>query len=590
MASGAVLSSEPVQSQLIELLVESLRRDAFVMEAFNYEAPALAEPEDFSRVFELLYRQTIGLFGKRTFLTAVIDAHGCRNRDTGQFERRVLTGVGHPDQICQIWQARPAPAVQQLPKLAACVETPQTILQFCSQVTPALEKFLTCHPLDTNTVPVISPYLVTSVKQSFTGLKYRQIIECWERTKKSPELLFTHSFVHGAPENIASFRDSYFSAVLLVFAPQTSRIDESRISCLEALHLSFQISWGIPALEEQKRELDQLRRESDDTRKRSESFRQLQVLAHTISRKIYEHGQQLIRELDSGTGIDVEDLAYLFVNSTRIWTGKEVSIHGLHDYPGESATVQDLNAAQAIIYYAIHRIFDKLPSNNLTISELRQSAEKLVLSPEARSNPTLTALLQRILQGDAFAFNLLKVITGRIHTVNVELPFYALATRFFLGPVDDNFSVEIAYSDRTVTLTRATFWDSSLAEDLLEKPCFSSMDAKPKEWLLPLVDLIAVQLRGLSANKDVLVPKVLMRHLKQHSEIVCPLEGSSGGVNTVREILKAQPTEEWSTRGLRGALWQLHTSRPKLSRRFAWAVDENPHSIIFKIGYSVDIG
>src|SRR5258708_2031928 len=37
--------------ELVARFLESLRRDAFVMEAYNYEEPAIAAPEDFKEAF-----------------------------------------------------------------------------------------------------------------------------------------------------------------------------------------------------------------------------------------------------------------------------------------------------------------------------------------------------------------------------------------------------------------------------------------------------------------------------------------------------------------------------------------------------------
>jgi hypothetical protein len=567
-------------AKFADLLVQSLRRDAFVMEAFNYQEPAVAQAPEFQAVFDLLFRQVAALYGDSASLVLAIDAHGCRKRNSAERERIIVTGFGMEGANCRAWRHTFAPATSAPPFLSKSLSYGD-ILKFCSAATPESSGIFEGLQCKTQKA-IVSPYLVRPVSDSFTGMSFQEILKRWTEAYGISQLMHTQPYLDSIPERLSEFENAYFSAALCVFVPPELIHDETKRNYLEAIHLSFQISWGLPALEEQRRESGEFVQQQQELGRRYESFRQLRTKVHLISLEVQGRLHQLVRELDPGTGFDREDIAGLFdpPPSKEIWNGLDVTVTNIHDYKEQLK-----REIEALIYFAIHSSFGLSPDRTLTLSDLRSASGDLV--ERARCTITTRSFYNAILAGDQAAFRLLKAIAFPIRRDSRAISLYSFAVRLFLDTIaGDTLQVRIFHDGAYIALNARTFLEELTRERFLKNPRFPTKPGeKPAVWALPLSKLIGIELSGALPDQHVMVRSIDLVSVKNGDlcRVVCRLEqtDSESRINELKSILETEPQIHSS--GLTEALMQLWKIRKTSSDWFNWVVTDD-NELIFSIG------
>jgi len=590
-APGSLSPSSP---ELLTRFLESLRRDAFVLEAYNYESPAIADNEDFQLALRPIGEQVRTLFGNDTVVLAAVDANGCKERETGNLSRQVLVGLVHPKIDIRVWPKRSVHSSDAVPMLADCILSAGGLRYFWSRADSEANQFFeeNVKPNEDDQV-IIAPYLVHRTVADALGAKegkFRQLVDLWQRQRDSPDLMYTQPF-SGSPGNrLALFGDAYYAAVLVVYVAPGIQLTQAHMNWLEAFHISFQTAWGFPALEEAKKAFEVKRQEAEDMRTQVRNFQRLQILAHNVSATIHENLNLMRRSLDPGEGLDSEELARLFDPYPEvIWTGKDITIRSQHDW-GAS---QKSRNCEGIKHYAVHTILNTSPSQDLSFADLKSSANNLV-TEKAQHSPVLLRFLSEVVKEGQAGFDLLKEIC-RMNMPGDRLRFYALAARFFLGQVREDFTVQIrpnSLRSDNIVLSAGTFLDLGACISLLEKPTFSERsNTKPKEWALLLFELVA---RELQSERDkATVSSVTMIEATESTpcEVICQLVGPDQNILDVLSVLNLETAHgaipDRSKHGLRTKVSRLREARSALGPEyFNWVTDEVNKQIKFRIGQS----
>ncbi len=217
MSIASAPGSPPAFSpELLTRFLESLRRDAFVLEAYNYESPAIADNEDFQLALRPLGEQVRTLFGNDTMVLAAVDADGCKERETENLSRQVLVGLVHPTIDVRVWPKRSVQSSDAVPKLADCIIDVGRLRDFWSKADADANQFFEANvnPNPDDQV-IVAPYLVHRTDADALSAKegkFRQLVDLWQRQRDNPNLIYTQPF-SGSPGNkLALFGDAYYAA------------------------------------------------------------------------------------------------------------------------------------------------------------------------------------------------------------------------------------------------------------------------------------------------------------------------------------------------------------------------------------------
>lgn len=542
---------------LLTGLLFALRRDAYIMEAFNYGTPAIADHREFEQVFRHLYYDQIRrLFDDDVLLLAAIEAYP-EYSTKGFTEPDVLVAFGHPSRDLGIY---PTPAVKQRgPSLAACIDrdhASQEIWDFCKSNAPKcashLADFSGTFSTDTG---MVAPYLVRPVEPAPKNLSYNELLSIWSRTQPLSDLLYSVPFSSGErSDRLKDFRKPYYSAVLGVYPKKQSVLAVSESAWLEVLHLSFQMAWGSPTLGKLREtiELDEQKRLLLEAQALRDGH--LQLLADEVSHTIEEHtavirreAQRLITALapPMERGLDEGEAAIVFIQGKTIHA--KLPLHGVHD---PDKRIRGILPSPVIIkgltHFALLRILDSDATKEPALTSYAQLSDVALeaISKKAAS-PAFSKLLTHLHQGDKSAFLLLKELIYSPNYPNREASFYSLISRLMLGAVNADFCVRIIGSESGTQLAEVfphdflskAFGKAPTLEDtddlLYQYPVFPALPGIPhRDWFSPFVEMIAHYLQVHKPDDKVFVSRVDIS-LGNPVHLTCQLSGNVERINWV---------------------------------------------------------
>jgi hypothetical protein len=559
-----------------QLLLESLRRDAYVMEANAYGTPTITKSEyAFAVVFQQLYRQLQGVFGPELKVVVAIEAHGksrealaaFKGSDVSEFKRTSTA----PETLTQLNGFVAPPDSNPVRAVWGFASSICTIPPTWSQEPDEFGIAYTA---------LIAPYLVRRIKDKPpTDLDTQ--LSTWQPC--ASDLMFTRPYQTNRDCNpqITVFADAYYAAVLLLFVPTSIALTNAHLDWLEAFHTAFQMSWGFPALGEELRAKEKAEEKSEEMRRQATRDEEIRTRLKTIAGKIERQLNDIRKETDqlsetvapSSIGLDNTMFADLFKGDRNrsVWEGSDFSVKPRHDY---SADPQE---GPALVHYGIFRLLHAIPETRMTCAALRESAVTLIdktLSPQRE-------LLERLVEADEHAFNLLKELTYNLNIRGREVSFYAIAVRLLLCPVGENFQVVISdaslIGEKTITLNNQTLVQASchtfdagpFSPSLFMKPSLPGIPTcEHRNWVMPMVDLIGNELQRSKArpHNKVAVTEVRMTRLDNQSKIECQLAADrADDIDNVLRLLEQSETDGHGGHGLRTQWMHLYEFRDLLN-------------------------
>jgi hypothetical protein len=525
---------EVPDQRLARLLLESLRRDAYVMEANAYQTPAITESDQaFRRVFAQLYEQLRGLFGTQLTAVVAVDARGAETRE-------VLAGFGQLD-VLDISRTSPT---SHLGLLAEQNDPVVAIWEFASGVCSSIRQLGSLGDLRNESVVLVAPYLVHSTAVA-PPKDYGAQLDTWG--SGVGDLMYTRPFQALSPTNQvpSKFADSYYTAVLLLFLPPSAASSELHLDWVEALHIMFQMSWGFPTLGKNLRKIEEMEERETLLKNEADRDNAIRKLTQSVVEKIRgdvrKHTDELLRELaPTYKGLDSQELGRLFVPSKYpLWRDSENQpLLPLHKFEADES--EDKSQARALIQFGIFEIL-QVETPRVPLRDLRARAlEAIDIQLGSASNGAQRAfqmLLSRMSEANKHEFFLLRELTLSLSAPDRELPLYAIAARLLLRPVAGEFFVEIrGNTAERIKLTQ----DNVVAEFDKSVPWGNPNLPKrlliygpvvrtgPKgfhhgKWVLPFVDLIGTHLQIRGDQDKVYVASVTMTHLEGDTVIECNL-------------------------------------------------------------------
>ena len=578
-------NEEGAAGSTITCFLESLRRDAFVMEAFNYEAPALADPEEFQEVFGFLYQQQLRkLFGADILVVAVAEA--CTNVKTMRHSTppEVLVALGHPNSGISVQKVNTQAQTPASLTSYILAENPgASILDFAldSLAGDSQSRDDLAERYDLASA-MIAPYLVHSVKRA-PGRSYKALLSDWHRSVPRLGLLYSCPFLGSSGPELLSFRDAYYSAALSVYLPRGNAGYQEQMDWLEAFHLSFQMGWGSPTLFKLKAEKEIETEKARQMQERATQDERIRGIALEVSTNVQIQANSIRSEIDTliselappEKGLDNIKLEELFATDHReVWKCNGFELKAIHDVLADT----DRAKMGALIHYGLLDMLRVDPDNYEgidTCAEFRQRAEKAI--EERAKSPRFKELVSRLHSADEFAFDLMKELVFSFNQPARCVSFYSLAARLLIGDVPEDFTIEIFPNARDQT----TFFqlrtegfvtggstlvglpnrpDDSLP--LITRPKFPGLSGlKHRDWFLPFVELVGYQLQKRKPVDKVRVAKVQM-FSGDVCEVVCHLEGDrTECIQEVLNLLEKAETVGSGNHGMRIPWMKLWNNR-----------------------------
>jgi hypothetical protein len=253
---------------LPKLLVDSLKRDAYVMEANAFQTPEIPRSEEaFKGVFRQFFSQLEDQL--KSPLTAVL-AIDSLTPTTGSRDAVVLLMIHDTEYFGRT----DSPQIERLSLLASSDDPASHILKFASELrsgSEVCEQIAKLPQVRANQRIILAPYLVRSTAPP-PSTEYNVQLKKW--AEHVNDFMYTRPFYPGVTPAPQLFADSYYTAALYLIAPQ-SRQAELDLDWVEALHLMFQMSWGFPTLGNKLKKIEEMQEQDRQLRDQQE-----QLLAH----------------------------------------------------------------------------------------------------------------------------------------------------------------------------------------------------------------------------------------------------------------------------------------------------------------------
>lgn len=285
-----------------DIMLPSLRRDAYVMEANSYQEPALPEQPELLLVFGQFWAQLVSMFGSSVTAVLAIDIDPKDPTITDQ--RTVAVAYGGPNESPRVSiPDRPpadASAEVRLKALAGKDDPARMTWQFARNLDPSIPDL---DLISDRKNTIIAPYLVRPL-QDRPAMDYTDQLS--ELTGKLKRFMWTRPF-HSSQETVRQqFGDSYYAAALVLILPKET--GDWQLPWIEALHLMFQISWGFPLLGENRKQMEtaqkaneDIRRANEDLQKKTKELQEQSNLLEFIRKPASELAEQ-IRKLEDAAG------------------------------------------------------------------------------------------------------------------------------------------------------------------------------------------------------------------------------------------------------------------------------------------------
>lgn len=401
-----------------DALLSSLRRDAFVMEAGAYEEPALAKVEAYRRLYPTVHRQLQHLFGPDILTIVAIDA---QVREDGRAPERQMVlgyqwdrnGDGGEPLFRIVKEATGWPSLSQAavdPKnLAAFASDPfpiTTVLDAWSRATRAPARF------------VIAPYVVRPVFSPKPSTDLIKVLDMMG-SDQARQFLHTAAFTTNEPPIAAAdWLDAYYLALLFVVCPAEAEL--ANMLWLEAVHISFQLSWGFPLLAAQRQRAIEM---ANQNRRLARVQSVAEEVATALRRAVQNETSRILKELDHARFLDNEELTSCFsVGGEELNTGGTCSVKAQHH--ADSSDQVNCN----FVAFVIHRLFEEPVKSELTSSGLLESARRVILAQPA----PWPHLLRLLLDNPRDGFEVLKELCLGVHREGGQFSFYSLAVRLLI--------------------------------------------------------------------------------------------------------------------------------------------------------------
>jgi hypothetical protein len=498
--TSAFKGVQDAPSGLAEAFLTSLRRDAFVMEAGAYEDPALAQQTEFERLYPAVHRQLQCLFGQDVLTVLAVDAQ-IKDRDNARAREMVLgyhweRDGGELPVFCRV------AAGSLLLPLSEVLWKPEQLSTYSSVAFP-LKSALQDWTLATGIQPrnwTIAPYVVRPVFSRRPSRHLLEVLELME-SKLGDEFLHTSAFLHTDASPTHEWSDAYYLASLFVLTSQPP--PGPLLPWLEALHVSFQLSWGFPVLAAQ-------RQIAVDMKAQNTRLRRVHDLAQTVSQRLREsvlnETAKILRELDHGQFLDNEELEPLFDTGEQlIYRGAGYSVETRHRPNVSEAALRNFLAV------AFHRLFGHEPESGWTEDYLLQSTTEII-NKQAAPWPPFQKLLHSCLEHPINGFQIFKELCLSPHREDGELSFYSFALRVLIRQgAEAPLQVVVRSNEGNEwALTLKSLDTHRKSDDLtFATPRFPrAKRLAPKLWAIPLVRFVeSLQIRPLE-NNHVFVSKI----------------------------------------------------------------------------------
>lgn len=479
---------------LAEAFLASLKRDAFVMEAGAYENPALAHQTEFERLYPAVHRQLQCLFGHDVLSVLAVDAQ-IKDDDNTRAREMVLgyhwqRDGGDPPVFCRV------AAGSLLAPLSKVLWDPEQVIETYSSAVFPLEAAIQNWTLATGIQQrswTIAPYVVRPVFNRRPSRHLSDVLELME-SKPGAEFLHTSAFPQSDARPAVEWSDAYYLATLFVLTSEPPA--GPLLPWLEALHVSFQLSWGFPVLAAQ-------RQIAVDMKAQNTRLKRVQHLAQSVSERLREsvlnETAKILRELDHGQFLNNEELEPLFDTSgLTIYRGAGYSVETRHRPNASEAVLRNF------LTVAFHRLFSQEPESGWTEDHLLQATTEII-NRQAASWPPFQKLLHGCLEHPSNGFQIFKELCLSPHREDGELSFYSFALRVLIrqGAEAPLRVVVRSNEGNEWTLTLKSLNSFRNSDDLnFATPRFPrARGLAPKLWAIPLVDFVeSLQIRPLENN------------------------------------------------------------------------------------------
>ncbi len=521
------------------LFLRSLRRDAFIMEVGAYEDPALPDDDEFKVMFRDLCEQLGAIFPEGFCAVSVTDAK------VRKFGRRVLTGFSNAIDFPQVVSFSPT---AEHPRLSSLVTEPRKVVDL--YVNQALVGGSGWSPSSDAGITAVAPYFVRPFVGDKPQNRLLDIIAFYER-HGSDFFIRTRPFVLPAMDPVSAYDDAYYAAALFVFLNSRDQLDNTVLDLLEAIHISFQLSWGFPTLAKERSRAERELKDKKRAERYNKDLREIVGIARrlndVIRNELLTESANLVQALIPGRMLDNRDFVSLFDGDDVIWEGDTGDLREIvkHHNPTE-----DRRSDEAFVAFAVHTLYGENPHAQRSADSMRQSALRIIEERKAR-HPALGRLMMRALVEPGDGIEMLKRLALRPHQSGEEMSFYALAVRILtaIGTFNPDFTVNLESPGRVLTMTYHDFddkYDKFFMPHfpLYVQPCFPPINEVAHfEWVGPFVELISDGLQQRSTDDHVSVSSVTMATPSKAGnpyEVRCALvEDQLGAIDKVASLFES---------------------------------------------------
>lgn len=597
---GCALSiTVPRGDELAPLLLDGLRRDAFVMEIGAYRQPVLPQETEFPTVFAILWERLRTFLGEtnQPSLTCIIQAQYL----DGTFE----TLVGVQPSFSQLFLAKWS---HSDPLDLANVRQPLSFVRDELATAPYLDGQLRGVSEIRGDDVAVARYFVRSVLEPADTSKASNgdlsAMYKLEPSARQRGFVNIDSFAPSSPIPTRASENAYYFALLAIATEHPVTLSPSDLAWFEFLHTSFQVSWGFPLLAKQREELVTLKQINDSEQRNRERLQgqieqmeYIRAVAKELSHEIHTHivptTYRLLGALDPGMMLDNGRVFEMFdanemAKGSVFWRDSSSAqrVTALHD-----ADENDDEVNRRFVATAIHLMLGTPEFRHCqTSAELIAQAMVAVDSESrAQSDPGLMALLHAALDSPYRGHGLLKEICFAPRDTKRKVSLFAVAVRLLLVVGLHNRHFRVNLKDRggnSISFTRSDFGQSAvLARDAAwyKLPALPGIKGvRHVDWIRPLAMLVGNGLQRLKEDHGVQVSTVdLMENagsctISCHITEVAEQPGAFARVIAQLDGAGQMTAGECSTSNLLAPYHILHKqlARPELTNRITPTINK----------------
>ena len=585
--------------QMATVLLQGLKRDAFVMEYSAYQQPEIPSDDEFASLYSVRYEQLHRLLGWPSLRLACIT------------QLRKLDG-SYQSIYCIQWERSTPPFVQRTPRsddnLIDDLGSPFQTLQnrgiidaIVTRSNSDAEREDLRKALAPPDLCAVAPYYVSAVLNK-VDTEYEDLARVLrlEGAAMRNGFLLTEPFVaHGSQPTTRLPREAYFASVLGLGIPDGIEPNPAWLRWLELIQISFQLSFGFPTLARNKARaakekiaFNQLQRQNEQL----EAIRRAAVaLAGVIDNQVNEKKFELLQLTHVDHELDRHEMAFQF--DAVVAPDKPAVLLACSDGPIEQLHKPhvDDQINQAFVAFVIHSIL-AVPANHCrTRADVVASAAQVLREPGPSYHPVLIRLLSACLERHRIGFEILKQLCFSPQRESRALAFFSVAIRLLVSrSIPKDFKVTLVNEfGSTVTLTADNAHDvgfqASLpsSEEWGHNPQLPSADDRRHiRWLAPFVDFVTRAMQRGSPTDQVHVPEVILAMPRLGEEdallsISCTLNGDTpDSLDRLQTALDEPPREGERQRDTRIAWNRLRTAAKEFD---AFALDKLPDRIVLRI-------